>query len=318
MKKFDTALWKNLKWPGLTPSAVKIKELVTQIPVRLSVLSYKSSSEFLWVIFIGGTGTGKSTLFNALTGRSLSKTGVERPKTNGPVAYSHKSTLIEKDFPFGSVEIHRVRIDETSSSEYSGVSGQLLVLDHDLEEFSHLVIVDTPDLDSLELKNRQMVEDLQLLADFVIFVASEEKYADDVPFRFLSGIHLGEKAYLLLLNKAEDELTADEVLNTLQGRGLEVSADRFWVLPYVSSRPSASLTTDQHFKDFRQVLLQLLSKAQVSTLIQKEMKRAAAEIKREIQLLLDFLTKEDRVACKVDGTTRYGLCRGLPEPVRKA
>jgi hypothetical protein len=314
MKKFETALWKNLKWPGLAPSAVKIKELVTQVPVRLSVLSYKSSSEFLWVVFIGGTGTGKSTLFNALTGSSLSKTGVERPKTNGPVAYSHKSTPIEKDFPFGSVEIHRRRIDETPSSEYSGVSGQLLVLDHDLEEFSHLVIVDTPDLDSLELKNRQMVEDLQLLADFVIFVASEEKYADDVPFRFLSGIHLGEKAYFLLLNKAEDELTPDEVLNTLRGRGLEVSADRFWVLPYVSSRPSVSLTTDQHFKHFRQVLLQLLSKDRVSTLIQQEKKRAAAEIKSEIQLFLDFLTKEDRIASKWTEQLDMlftGACQGL-------
>jgi hypothetical protein len=298
MKKAETMLWKNLKWPGLTQSAVKIEELVVQIPMRLSVFSYKKSIDFLWVIFLGGTGTGKSTLFNALTGRHLSMTGVERPKTSGPLAYSHQRNLLEEDFPFDSVKIHRMKIDEDSPAVHSGFSGQLVVLDHDLDEFSHLVIVDTPDLDSLELENRQMVEDLRLLADFVIFVASEEKYADDVPFRVFSAIHLGKKAYFLLLNKAEGELTADEVLGTLHGRGLDVSADRFWVLPYVSSMPSVSLTNDQHFKDFRQTLLRLLCKAQVSNLIQEEKRRAAEETRNEVQLLLDLLKKEDRAASK--------------------
>jgi hypothetical protein len=298
MKRPESVLWEDLKWPGLTSSAGKIQDLVARIPLRLSVLSYKNSRDFLWVTLIGGTGTGKSTLFNALTGRYLSKAGVERPKTNGPLAYCHKSIPLEEGFPFGSLEIHRVRINETPPSATSGFSGKMLILEHELEDLSHLVIVDTPDLDSLELKNRQMVENLQLLADFVIFVASEEKYADQVPFRFLSGIHLVEKAYFLLLNKTEGELTSDEVLHTLHGRGLKVSADRFWVLPYVSSRASGSLTTEKHFKDFRQVLFELLSKDRLPNLIQEENRRAAAETRIEIQLTLDLLKKEERAASK--------------------
>ena len=227
MKEAEIALWKSLKWPGLTPSAPKIRDLAAQIPVQLAALSYKRSRPFLWVVFIGGTGTGKSTLFNALIGKPLSETGVERPKTSGPLVYAHKSTPIEKDFPFAAAGIQRVMIDQVPPSGYAGVPGQLLVLDHDREELSHLVIVDTPDLDSLELKNRQMVEDLQLLADLVIFVASQEKYADEVPFRFLSRLHLGAKPYYLLLNKAEDGLTAEEVLDGLHGQGLKVSARPF-------------------------------------------------------------------------------------------
>ena len=92
MKEPDITFWKSLKWPGLTPSAVMIRELAAQIPVRLAALSYKSSRHFLWVVFIGGTGTGKSTLFNALIGKPLSETGVERPKTSGPLVYAHKDT----------------------------------------------------------------------------------------------------------------------------------------------------------------------------------------------------------------------------------
>jgi hypothetical protein len=41
------------------------------------------------------------------------------------------------------------------------------VLDHGLNEPSHLVVADTPNLESLELKNRQMVKELELLADAV-------------------------------------------------------------------------------------------------------------------------------------------------------
>ncbi len=298
MKESEKALWKSLKWPGLTPSAVKIRELATRIPLKLAVLSYKSSSHFLWVVFIGGTGTGKSTLFNALVGKSLSETGVERPKTNGPLAYARKNTPIAKGFPFAAVDVHRVTIDQTPPLALSGSPGQLLVLDHDREEFSHLVLVDTPDLDSLELKNRQMVEDLQLLADVVIFVASQEKYADEVPFRFLERIHLGEKPYFFLLNKAEDELTAHEVLDALHGQGLKVGAERFWMLPYVPANPSVSLSVAESFTHFRKTLFQLLNKTQALHVIQQEKTRAARETAGEIQLLLKLLKEEDEAASK--------------------
>jgi len=111
--------------------------------------------DFLWVVFMGGTGTGKSTLFNALVGSSLSETGVERPKTGGPLVFSHKSIALESDFPFASMGIQRLLIDQLPPAAYSGNPDHLLVLAHSHDQFRHLVIVDTPDLDSVELKNRQ-------------------------------------------------------------------------------------------------------------------------------------------------------------------
>ena len=298
MKEAEIVFWKSLKWPGLTPSAPKIRELAAQIPVQLAALDYKHSRHFLWAVFIGGTGTGKSTLFNALIGTPLSETGVERPKTCGPLVYAHKNTPIEKDFPFAPAGIERVMIDLVPPSGYAGMPGQLLVLDHDREELSHLVIVDTPDLDSLELKNRQMVEDLQLLADVVIFVASQEKYADEVPFRFLSRLHLGAKPYYLLLNKAEDGLTAEEVLDGLHGQGLKVGADRFWMLPYLASSPSVALAGSARFTHFKATLLRQLSKAQTPEHIRQERRRAVGEARSAIGLLLDLLQQEADAASK--------------------
>lgn len=296
MKAAESAFWKGLKWPGLTSSAPKIRDLAAQIPVQLAALAYKNARQFLWVVFIGGTGTGKSTLFNALIGQPLSETGVERPKTGGPLAYAHRSTPIQQGFPFAPAGSERISIDRVPPSGFSGMPGRLLVLDHDREELSHLVIVDTPDLDSLELKNRRMVEDLQLLADMVIFVASQEKYADEVPFRFLSRLQLGAKPYHLLLNKAEDGLTAEEVLDGLRGQGLKVGADRFWMLPYLASNTPAAFAESAGFTRFRATLLQQLSKAQMPELIRQERRRAAGESKSAIGLLLDLLEQEAAAA----------------------
>jgi hypothetical protein len=78
-----------LRYPGLTSKTREIRELAEDLPKMLAVFNYKRETPCLWVVFLGGTGTGKSTLFNALCGEELSETGVERPKTSGPIAYAH-------------------------------------------------------------------------------------------------------------------------------------------------------------------------------------------------------------------------------------
>ncbi len=296
MKETEPTLWESLKWPGLTPGAPKLRELTAQLPVQLAAFSYKRSRHFLWVVFIGGTGTGKSTLFNALIGKPLSETGVERPKTCGPLIYAHQAAAVDRDFPFAVKGIQQVTSDRAPAAGYAGTPGQVVVIPHEAQELSHLVIVDTPDLDSVELQNRQMVEDLLLLADVVIFVASQEKYADEVPFRFLSRLHLGQKPYYLLLNKAHEGLTGEEVLDGLRGQGLEVGPDRFWMLPYFSSGPGAALAEFAPFAQFKTTLLRRLSKDRAPGVMQQERVRAAREAGSAMELLLALLQEEAKAA----------------------
>jgi len=80
--------------PGLTRGAGEIQGLAEDVRKRLAVFSYKQHMPCLWVVFLGGTGTGKSTIFNALCGKHLSETGVERPKTSGPIVYAHQDGSI--------------------------------------------------------------------------------------------------------------------------------------------------------------------------------------------------------------------------------
>ena len=135
--------------PGLTSDVAEIDRLWRNVSRNLAVFAYKNRIPCLWVVFVGGTGTGKSTVFNALCGESLSETGVERPKTVGPIIYAHGDCQVEKDFPFHSVQLVTVDGGGVDSRPAAGSPGQVTVLKHGREELSHLVVVDTPDLDSV-------------------------------------------------------------------------------------------------------------------------------------------------------------------------
>jgi hypothetical protein len=283
-----------IQCPGLTPAALEIHSLAKDLPKRLAVFSYKKLMPHFWVVFLGGTGTGKSSLFNAFCGEGLSQTGVERPKTFGPIAYAHNGHPIEKDFPFSSMEIQRQALERPPSLPTTGTPGHMLVFEHDREGWSHLVVADTPDLDSVEPENRQIAEDLYLLSDAVVFVASQEKYADEVPYRFLLRVIQEERPYFFLLNKAQDQLTEEEVLEALKGQVHALRKDRLWLIPHAPSETLQSISENAAFRDFAHALLLELSADDTEKLRQRELSRRAEELKRRLNRLLDLLGEEDR------------------------
>jgi hypothetical protein len=296
MKYPDPSLWRSLRCPGFTNAAGEIALLVERLPKRWAIYSYKQHESLLWVVFMGGTGTGKSTLFNGLCGEMLSETGIERPKTFGPIAYLHRDAGIEERFPFDSIKIERLDPDTSLASPHAGGPGRLLVLEHTREELSHLALVDLPDLDSVEVENRRVVEDLYLMSDLVIFVTSQEKYADEVPFQFLERVHHEGKPFFLLLNKAGPLLTPGELLSTVRGQGINLSESQFRMLPYFPSDPGPRLSRDASFRDFTATLFRMSAKNKVRDLVRKERSRAAGELTHEIQRLIDLLGQEEEAA----------------------
>lgn len=298
MKYPDPSLWKSVRCPGFTAAAGDIAFLVERLPKRWAIYSYKQHGSLLWVVLMGGTGTGKSTLFNGLCGEALSETGIERPKTFGPIAYLHRDADIEERFPFDSIKIERLNPDSSLASPHAGGPGRLLVLEHTREELSHLALVDLPDLDSVEVENRRVVEDLYLMSDLIVFVTSQEKYADEVPFQFLERIHQEGKPFLFLLNKAGPLLTPGELLSTLRGQGIDLSEGRFRMLPYFPSDPGRRLSQDAAFRDFTAAFFRLLAKNKVKDHVRKEKTRAAGELTQEIQRLIGLLRQEEEAARK--------------------
>ncbi|HEX7224923.1 MAG TPA: GTPase domain-containing protein [Candidatus Limnocylindria bacterium] len=141
----------------------------------------------LLVVLLGSTGSGKSSLLNALVGARVSPSGVLRPTTRQPIAVGHREDLGGR---IGAV------------AERSGL--ELRADDHARRG---LVLVDAPDFDSVEAENRERALGLLEVADLVIFVTTATRYADQVPWEVLGRARARGVPMLAVLNR----LPADAV-----------------------------------------------------------------------------------------------------------
>ncbi|MER6910772.1 YfjP family GTPase [Streptomyces sp. NPDC000594] len=160
------------------------------------------SSRHTVVAIAGATGSGKSTLFNALAQVPLSETGLRRPTTSAPIACSWsegEAGLLDRlAIP------PRLRRRPLAGGE---------------DALSGLVLVDLPDHDSALLRHREQVDRALALVDAVIWVVDPEKYADAALHeRYLRPLAGHAEITFVVLNQV-DRLpgdAADQVLDDLR------------------------------------------------------------------------------------------------------
>ncbi len=111
------------------------------------------------VAFAGATGSGKSSLFNAVTGTELARVAVRRPTTSRAMAVSWGAGLPHELLDWLDV-------------------GRRHLVPSGPNEFSDLVLLDLPDHDSTEVSHRLTVDRLVELVDALIWVVDPQKYAD--------------------------------------------------------------------------------------------------------------------------------------------
>jgi energy-coupling factor transporter ATP-binding protein EcfA2 len=161
------------------------------------------------VLIVGPTGAGKSTIFNTIAGRAASSTGVLRPTTRVAVVLVHPDD-------------HAVLVD----GAFAGLPPDQMrfVTDDGIEP--GLVVVDAPDIDSLEHANRALTDRLVEAADLCCFVTTATRYADQVPWDVLTRVRERGMPLLVVVNRmppdADDrvEVLAD-VRRLLADAGLD-------------------------------------------------------------------------------------------------
>ncbi|WP_436775695.1 GTPase [Yinghuangia sp. YIM S09857] len=162
------------------------------------------------VALAGGTGSGKSSLFNALVGLDLSQTGARRPTTATALACAWD---LESARPLlDLLGVPRARqIPRHGALDSTGTLQDPVM--------SRLVLVDLPDHDSVETDHRDEVDGFVAASDHLIWVLDPQKYADAaVHERYLRPLARHTDVMTIVLNQI-DRLppgTADDCLADLR------------------------------------------------------------------------------------------------------
>ena len=184
---------------GRTGSEGFSQELITEAEalLRRSGERMRMSASHTVVALAGGTGSGKSSLFNALAGANFSPAGVTRPTTK----HSHACVWgMEGAAPLldwlGVQRRHR----------YARASA----LDEGEASLTGMLLLDLPDHDSVVTGSAALVDRLVKLADMLVWVLDPLKYADaSVHRRYLIPL-AGHAAVTTVVLNQVDTLSPDQ------------------------------------------------------------------------------------------------------------
>ncbi len=141
-------------WEPLNRSRALVRRLLT----RVEGLRIRLEAPLVVALF-GGTGTGKSTLVNALVGRDCTRTGRERPTTIRPVLVTHTTTELD---PLG------LPLDEFE------------IVRDDAPLLRDIILIDCPDPDTTEAEtpasNLARLHRLLPHCDVLIYTSTQQKY----------------------------------------------------------------------------------------------------------------------------------------------
>lgn len=167
-------------------TATRVRAIGDQVRARLAL-----GVDHTVVALLGGTGSGKSSLFNEICGLDFAEVGVKRPTT------AHAAACVwgsggEALLDWLDVEPDR-RIERESA------------LDGETEApLRGLVLLDLPDHDSIEPAHRAAVDRLLPMADLLVWVVDPQKYADDALHSgYLRRLVGHEGAMIVVLNQVD-------------------------------------------------------------------------------------------------------------------
>lgn len=144
------------------------------------------------VALAGGTGSGKSTLFNTLAGSDVAEVGVRRPTTTDPVS------LVVGDIEGADSLLDWLEVRKRFTPE------------DEIRLGAGLIMLDLPDHDSIRADHKATVDRLVQRVDALLWVLDPQKYAQGILHRgYLRDLRQHADVQLIALNKV-DQLVASE------------------------------------------------------------------------------------------------------------
>lgn len=143
------------------------------------------------VALVGGTGSGKSSLFNAISGLQFADVGVRRPTTSEITACVWGDGAAALLDWLGVVPERRIERESLLDGESEA-------------SLRGLVLLDLPDHDSVAPEHRAVVDRLIPQADLLVWVVDPQKYADDALHSgYLRQLVGHESSMVVVLNQVD-------------------------------------------------------------------------------------------------------------------
>ena len=243
------------------------------------------------VALLGGTNTGKSTLYNLLLGERVAQpcgTAIGTKAVALSVPATHAPLFEDQHFlpDFEHLPWHA----PAALNEPGEAGGRPRLYLHRRDGGPDVALADTPDIDSLERANHRAAESLFFVAEAVIFVASDQKYADEACLRLQQAAPRFRKAVLVVCNRTapDSEAFADLVAAKLPQVGLgAATAIAVPVLPAAALEPGGPEV--EPVAKVRQWLAGLASDA---TLAERTRTGAAAGYLEVANVVIERLARE--------------------------
>ncbi|MEZ6069507.1 MAG: GTPase domain-containing protein [Pirellulales bacterium] len=183
-------------WAEETPNwapARSCRSLVRGLLGRIDLMRRRIDAPLV-VATLGGTGTGKSTLVNALVGHDVTAGGRQRPTTRRPVVICHSDV---------DVAALGIDVDEVD------------LVAKDFPRLRRLVVIDCPDPDTTEREN---VEETNLArlrkvlphCDVLLITATQQKYRSARVFDELARAATGARLLFVQTHAATDDDVRDD------------------------------------------------------------------------------------------------------------
>ena len=194
-----------LELPGVDECRVARVEMIDQLEDYVLPRLVQIDAPLLTVVG-GSTGAGKSTLVNSLVGTRVTAPGVLRPTTRSPVLVHNPA---DADW-FGQDRI----LPDLERTAHATTDPNALQLVASTSLPPGLAVLDAPDIDSVEERNRVLAAQLLAAADLWLFVTTAARYADQVPWDFLKQAADRSAAVAIVLDRTPAAAVA-EVSNHL-------------------------------------------------------------------------------------------------------
>ena len=212
------------------------------------------------VALAGGTGSGKSSLFNAVCGLELSPVAVRRPTTSAAHACVWGLEGAGPLLDWLNVD-KRYRYARASALDRvaTGPDGGLAGAGRGENSLQGLVLLDLPDHDSIQTDNREEADRFVAVADLLVWVLDPQKYADAALHRNYIVPYAQHAAVTLIVLNQVDVLRPEEIDDCVADLRRLLEAEGLHDPHIVTT----SAVTGAGVDDFRQVLVDTVAARRV-------------------------------------------------------